>query len=430
MTTANPRVQLSTGIGFTEILDPKFKTNTLRIHFLQPLSAENASACALAGDIITSCSKAYPTNADMTKQLHLLYGASLGCSVTRNGDVQALMLHATAIADRYALEGESIFDELTNILSGCLLDPHVTNGAFDETEFRIRQSNLLDNIDAEINDKRQYAILQANRTAFQGEPAALSCYGTHEQAAALTPASVYTAYCQMLRTAQVEIFFVGPSSIDGLPDKLRHIFDAVALRQPLPLNFDVPSPLKPQPVTIREKLPVNQCKMVLSWKVSDPDRYAVKLAAMILGGTTTSKLFANVREKMSLCYYCAAGYAELKHTLTVDSGIEESNIEKAKTAILQQLADIQAGGFTDDELQSAQMAIHNTMRGIGDTPSSYVTWYQSQLMRGELLTPAQEEENYAAVTKAQIIAAAKSMQLDTIYIMECAEQEEHTDGNN
>lgn len=430
MTTANPRVQLSEGVGFTEILDPKFKTNTLRVHFYQPLSPENASACALAGDIITSCSKAYPANADLTKKLHLLYGASLGCSVSRNGDMQTLMLQASAIADRYALDGEAILEELIDILTGCLLEPNVTNGAFDETEFRIRHSNLLDNIDAEINDKRQYAILQAHRTAYQGEPAAYSCYGERQQAAALTPASVYDAYCKMLQSARIEIFFVGPEAVPDLRAKLQDIFAAVAGRTPRPLLFDAPSPLKPAPVTTCESLPVNQCKLVLSWKVGANDRYAVKLAALLLGGTTTSKLFTNVREKLSLCYYCAAGYAELKHTLTVDSGIEESNIEKAKAAILQQLKDIQEGSFTDDELQSARMAVHNTMRGIGDTPSSYVTWYQSQMFRSEQLTPAQEEANYAAVTKEQIITAANTMQLDTIYIMKCAEQEADADGNN
>lgn len=430
MITANPRVQISQGVGFTEILDPKFKTNTLRVHFLQPLSAETASGCVLAGDMITSCSKAYPANKDLTKKLNLLYGANLNCSVSRNGDMQFLMIQASAIADRYALEGEPVFFELMKILSGCLLEPNVTDGAFDETEFRIHKSNLLDNIDAEINEKRQYAILQANRTAYEGEPAAMSCYGEREAAAALTPASAYEAYVKLLQTAQVEVFFVGPSAVSGLPEQLREIFARIPNRSPETLQFDAPSLLKPEPVTVREQLPVNQCKMVLQWKVSDPDRYAVKLAVLLLGGTTTSKLFANVREKMSLCYYCAANYAELKHTMTVDSGIEISNMDKAKTAILRQLQDIQEGSFTEDELQSARMSVHNTMRGIGDTPSSYVTWVQSQLLRGEQLTPEQEEQRYAAVTREQIIAAAKSMELDTVYIMESAEQEDDADAND
>ena len=45
------------------------------------------------------------------------------------------------------------------------------------------------------------------------------------------------------------------------------------------------------------------------------------------------------------------------------------------------------------------------------------------LFRSTKLTPAEEEENYRKVTKEDLMAAAKSMQLDTIYIMECKEQE-------
>lgn len=71
--------------------------------------------------------------------------------------------------------------------------------------------NLLDSIDAEINEKRQYAISQTYKTAFAGKPAAFSCYGSRSAAEALTPAAAYAAFQELLRTAQIEIYFVGPA---------------------------------------------------------------------------------------------------------------------------------------------------------------------------------------------------------------------------
>lgn len=430
MTTSYQRIPLSESIGFTEILDPKFKTNALRIQFIQPLSPETASACALAGDLVTFSSKAHPTNAAMNQKLHLLYGADLSCTISKQGDLQIITLRASAIADRYALDGEKVFDELVDILLGCLLSPNAENDAFDETEFRIKQSNLLDCIDAEINEKRKYALQQTYKTAYTHEPAAHSCYGTREEAAALTPSGVYQAFQKLLQQAKIEIFFVGPASQPALPRKFQDAFSTIPHRSVPAFPFLAPSPAKPEPITIREALPVNQCKMVMAWKTAYPSRYAVKLMAVLLGGTPSSKLFANVREKMSLCYYCAANYNEAKQTMFVDCGIETENIETTRSAIQQQLDAICSGDISDEEIQNALMSIHNTMRSIGDTASSYITWYFGQFCRGTKLTPAEEEEQYRNVTKEEIIAAAKSMQLDTIYIMECKEQEETPHGDN
>ena len=172
MTTSYQRIPLSDNIAFCEILDSKLKTNHLRIQFLQPLSEQTAAACALAGSLVVSSSKAYPSNAAMNRKLHLLYGADLSCTIAKQGDVQSITLRSSAIADRYALDGESVFAELLEIVLGCIFQPNVTDGAFDDTEFRIQQMNLLDSIDAEINEKRQYAISQTYKTAFAGEPTA------------------------------------------------------------------------------------------------------------------------------------------------------------------------------------------------------------------------------------------------------------------
>ena len=421
MTISHKRIQLSNRIGFSEILDPKQKTNTLWICFFQPLSSETASACALAGDLITSTNAVYPTNAAMNRKLHLLYNANLNASVSKQGDLQIISLRASAIADNYALHGEAVFDTLTEIMLDCLQKPNVTDGAFDAEEFRVKQADLLDAIDNEINEKRTYAIRQAQKTAYKDEPAALSFYGTREQAQALTPDSVYAAFQNMLCTAKVEIFFVGPQAKPSLVDKFRTVFQSFKGAATAPVSFLTPSPVKAEPAIIRETLPVNQCKMVMVWKTTSQNRYATKMASLILGGTPSSKLFANVREKMSLCYYCAANYAEYKQTLFVDSGIETANIEKTKTAILDQLHAICDGDITDDEIQNVRMALHNSFCGVGDTPSSHIGWYLTQLSYGTDHTPQEEEAQFQKVTKEEIIAAAKSMQLDTIYTMDCSE---------
>lgn len=62
-----------------------------------------------------------------------------------------------------------------------------------------------------------------------------------------------------------------------------------------------------------------------------------------------SKLFVNVREKESLCYYCSARYDVYKGTMLIDCGVEPENTERAKQAILEQVSLLQAGSFTEQE---------------------------------------------------------------------------------
>ena len=62
----------------------------------------------------------------------------------------------------------------------------------------------------------------------------------------------------------------------------------------------------------------------------DGDVAAARLMNALLGGTPHSLLFRNVREKLSLCYYCASSYDRLKGILLVDSGVDGQNAGRAK----------------------------------------------------------------------------------------------------
>lgn len=430
MTIRSKRTPLGDAVALTEILDPKFKTNTILVRWFVPLSTVDAPAFALAGMLTAASNGVYRSQTEMRQKLHLLYGAQLNCTISRMGDIQCISLHASCITDKYAISGEAIFAQLLAIFQDCICHPNVTDGAYDATIFQIEHKNLLDSIDAEINEKRRYAIQRMYQTAFQGEPAAISAYGGRAQAEALTPENTYTAFQKLLQTARTEVYFVGPEAQPGLADMVRAIFAAIPNRCPAAFDFHAPSPCKKVPETVEESLPVNQCKMVLGWKTDHTDRYALKMMTLLLGGTPSAKLFANVREKMSLCYYCAASFVTSKQLLLVDSGIEAENIETAKAAILAQLEALCRGEISDEEWSSAQMSIHDTLHGIGDTPVSHMEWHIGQMVYGTDHTPEEEEQCYQQVTREQVIAAARSMQLDSIYLMKPMEQEVQTHGND
>jgi len=410
------RTELSGNIGFSSIIDEKFKTASLTVRFITELSGEEAAANALGIGVLSSSSAEYKTLAELNEKLSSLYGAALNTFARKRGDVQVLGMTASWITNRYAFDGEDVDSEMLGIIRGCIFEPNAENGVFDADSYMITQKDLLDRIDAELNNKRGYALSRAAEIAFRGEPAEFSCYGTKESASAVTSAEAYSAYRKLLETAQVEICYIAPEENNAVLEMFRGSFGTVN-RNSGKLTLRSVSPARAETVTESDKFDVLQCKMVMNFKTDSDDLFGVKMLSTIFGETPVSKLFMNVREKLSLCYYCACRFTYSKGSIMVDIGVERENIEKAKAEILRQLDEMKKGNFTDAEMESALLSLDNALTQIGDTPSSYSGWYFERFCDGAIVTPEEQYENYKKVTKERIIQAANSLSLDSVYLM-------------
>ncbi len=410
------RTEIPGNIGFSSIIDEKFKTGSLTVRFITGLSGECAAANALGIGALSSSSADYPTIAALNEKLSSLYGAGLSTFARKRGDIQILGMNASWLSKKYAIDGEDIDSEMLSIIRGCIFSPNAADGEFEAESYGITQKDLLDRIDAELNNKRGYAISRASEIAFRGEPAEFSCYGTRETAEAVSAADAFSAYRRLLRSAQIEICYIAPEEDTAVLEMFRRGFAAID-RQASGFNFRTPSPAKSEPVTESDTFDVRQCKMVMTFKSSSDDFFALKLLSTIFGETPVSKLFMNVREKMSLCYYCASRFVSSKSTLMVDSGVERKNIEKARTEILNQLDEIKNGNISDNEIASALLSLDNALTQVGDTQSSYDSWYFERFCDGAVRTPAEQFADYKNVTKARIVQAANSLSLDSVYLM-------------
>ena len=410
------RTDLGSGIGFTSIIDSKFKTCSLAVYFLTELSAETAAVNNLAASILTVSSSRYRTYAALSEKLSELYGAGLTSSTRKKGDAQTLCVKASWLGNKYAIDGEDIGGEMRDLIRDCLFAPNTENGAFDEESFRIVKKDLLDNINSELNDKRSYALMQAAKTAYRGEPAATSSYGVKEAALAADQKDAFRAYKELLRTAQIEIYYVSPEKDDSFAEMFRESFMGIE-RAPKSVDLRNHSPLKAEIETVSEEFDVNQSKAVFAFKTDSDDRYALKMLSIIYGEMPFSKLFLNVREKLSLCYYCTSSSVSVKGSFFVDIGVERANIEKAKAEILAQLEEIKNGNISDEEITSSIMALDNAVLQIGDTPSSYIGWYFDCFCDKDIITPGEHFKRFAEVTKDRIIQAARSLRPDSVYLM-------------
>jgi len=149
----------------------------------------------------------------------------------------------------------------------------------------------------------------------------------------------------------------------------------------------------------------------------------------IFGGSPSSKLFRNVREKLSLCYYCSASGDALKGTMFVTSAIDNANLDRTRREIFAQLEEMRAGNITDEEMDSARRAILSGYRSLPDTGAGMAGWFLRRTMAGSDTQPEEVMENIRAVTKEDIVRAAQRVTPDTLYFLRGTRNEEGEDNH-
>ena len=419
------RTELKKGVYLNVFDTPKFKTNYLALSFVTPLSRDSASKNALLPLILTRGTVSYPTMEKMSTALDTLYASTINTRCFRKGEVQFVGFNCGILSNSYATDDCDIFGGTLDILNEVVFHPYTESGVFCEGYLETEKQNLCDRISAQINNKTSYAITRANEEMCRGENYGISALGDIESIKAIDAASLYEHYRQVIDSAQIEIFFVGEYS-DRICDKIKRSLDFKPRNAP-----SLTTVVKRRAVTVQEITEpqnVTQAKLSLGFRtgkvLSDGDYYKFVLFNEIFGGSPTSKLFMNVREKLSLCYYCKSIPEPQKGVMIVAAGIEESNKQVAQDEIMKQLNDIAQCNITDDEFGSAVSSILNAYREIDDNPESVESWYTGRMLAGITTSPEETAEQIKTVTKEDIAEMARGITLDTVYFMK---PEEGTD---
>lgn len=415
------RRSIGEGIDFLPIANHQFKTGLLTVSLHLPLQKEAAAQNAILPQLLTRTCRAYPDMTALNEKLAQLYGARLFDNVGRLGENQVLSIGILFLDDRYALDDTSVSDQCAELLCDLLFDPALEDEKFRAADVEREKRVLTEVIQSEIVDKRTYSKNRCEQIMCEGEAYGVSRYGTVEQVAALTPAQVTKAWRDALENAYVSVSTLGDIKSDALVERMQEAFSRCNRKKPeRPAPQIVPAPAKVKEVA--EQLPVQQAKLVLGFRTSiaepSDEVMAARVMTALFGGTPTSKLFLNVREKLSLCYYCAARYDRQKGVLLVESGIERPNKEKAQAEILRQLEDLKQGKFTDEELAATILSVQNSFRTVSDSQFGLGNWYESQLFDRTFQSPEEAAESAGHVTRDQVIAAAKTVTLDTVYLLE------------
>ena len=408
---------VKSGVSLCFVKNSLFKASLLTVRFLLPLNKNEITENTMAAGIISECGAEYPTPEALQLALSALYGAEISCGCEKSGDTQMITLSLKCLSDRYGIGGEECFKKATDIFRGLIFKPRFENGKFlteDVLRARRRQADL---IKGEINDKRIYAKNRMEEIMFRGEVYGIPKNGYEERANVATPEILLEAYKRLVQKATVRITFVG----DEIPSYVRELAEAFPEAERIPPavpTYNAPAETR----EIHEKMDVTQGKLVMGFRTSqlggDRETLAVALAVDIFGGGPYSKLFSQVREKQSLCYYCSARAIRKKGYMVVESGVEDANAERAKNEILAQLEKIKQGDFSDELIDFSKRSIADSLNSAVDSIASIDYWYGARFSEENPLSPMEMAELILGVTREKIIDSARKITPDTFYFLE------------
>lgn len=413
---------IASGVRLCNYQTCRFKTGRMSFNLAIPLGKDVSAYAILPYLLSRSCGK-YPDFSALNARMAELYGTTVTPSVSKIGEAQVVRLSMTMIDDRFAFDkNESIYKQCAELLCDLIFEPNIQNGAFNSEEVKREKRLLLERIESEKNDKRVYALRRCEEIMCENEPYGINCYGKASDVEKLTPESIYKAWQDLLKNAVVQVNVVGSTDASEIADVIKTRFSKVE-RANVKIS-DIETQLVDRADKVKrvnETLPISQGKLVMGYRVGihhqDEDFGAVRIMVDLFGGAPYSKLFTNVREKMSLCYYCSARLYRQKGIIMVQSGIEKVNEEKAITEINNQLKMMQNGEFTQDELNASIAGLKDTLLRVSDTPEDIDAWGYSQTTTEEFKSPQEIVKEVENVTAHQVASVAKKITLDTIYML-------------
>ena len=411
------RQSLMDNVYLTHIPSEKFKTSFMSAQMAAPLDSETAGCNALMVNVLSRGTARCPDMSSISRELDLLYGARLEPTVRKKGENQIFGFVASCVDDRLLPKGERLLEKLADLLGESCCAPATVGGRFLRSYVESERENLADLIRSDVNDKRAYAARRLMEEMCAGERYGVRRLGGAEDVEKISQLRINRHYRDMLSRGRLELFYCGSAPRERVAGAFTRAFAQLPRQGEL---IPVPTerrPAREEPRVITEEMDVAQGKLCIGCRTGSMDAPATMLMNAMFGGAATSKLFVNVREKLSLCYYAGSVYHRLKGLVTISSGIEPDSYERAVEEILGQLEALKRGEWEDWELEGAKQSLLSGLRSMEDSAGALEDFVMGQAVSGGEETVQGLINAIRAVTPERIRQAAGEVRLDTIYFL-------------
>ena len=402
----------------------RFKCENISIYFAVPTCNEESVKRSLLLSVLKRGTEKYPSQKCINERLDELYATLVNLKNQKLDDIQLLGVSADVINSSYTESGEDLMPDVLEIIEQMMYHPLLdeNTGVFIEDLVESEKENYKSIILSQINEPRTYSAIRCREEMFASLGIIDNLDTMCEKIDAITSEELYTCYKEMLKCAKILVFYVGRRSADNIRDLVDKAFlkNCVCTiekngngRKLLP-HLDTHNEIK-------ESSDVSQGRLIMGFNCRvtwcDKDYYSMLMCNEILGASPLSKLFMNVREKLSLCYECSSIYNSARGAIFVTTGIDSENYDVAKRAILDQLTDIQQGRISEKEFEAAKKSIYNVYSAVFDSPSAIERFYLSRILNKIDACVSDFLEVIDKLTVEDIVKASRKLKLHTVYFL-------------
>lgn len=399
----------------------QFKTFSIALYIGIPLQPETVTTTALIPYVLRRGNASYPETRRFRERLDELYGAGFGFDIVKRGDYQIITLRMDIVNDAFVSgESTSLLQEALQFLADTISRPALEQGIFRSSYVASEKDTLRKRIEAIVNNKIQYAAERCIAEMCRDEPYRLLSIGRVEDLGSITPETLYAAYMELLKQASIDLYIVGdiaPQEVEKIVAQ-QFTFDRASVATYTPSQY---SRGQVQEREVVEELDVKQGKLNMGLRANvtyADDAYPTALVYNgILGGYPHSKLFIQVREKESLAYYASSRFDGHKGILTIQTGIEIANKDKAESIIRQQLDDMRQGTISKEELSKTKAMIINALNEMNDSAFEQIGYHFNSVLSGKQRSKQELIDAVRTTDISDVVHAAQQVELDTVYFL-------------
>lgn len=397
----------------------KFKTIKVQVSFRRPIIKQEITMRNILADILVQTSNKYKTKRSLAIKSQDLYAASISSNNNRIGNYINTDIILSILNDKYTEKGN--FKEALNFLYDLIYDPNVDENGFDKDQLDIIKKTATTSLESLKEDSNYYSMIRLFEVMDPKRPASYRMAGYLTDLNKINPENLYKYYLEVLQKDMMDIFIIGNIDFQETEELIRKKFISKTFKKcRTPYYLDEIKP-RVRKQYVMEQVENNQSKLAVGARMvgltTYERNYPLTLFNIIFGGGEDSKLFRNIREKHSLCYYINSVPQKLDNTLIIRAGIDQKNIKKTVTLAEKELKQIQKGKITEQDLKMAKeyfaTAIDSLLENQGGIMNHY---YMMDLLKTDDIETRLKKMN--EVKLSDVIKVSKKIKIDTVYCLE------------
>lgn len=406
-----------------KINSEKFKSIYFSINFTMPVNKRQISESALLSAVLGKSNKKFKTQKEIQMYLYSLYGANFDIGIEKFGDLYNIEFRGECINKKYLPNNTDVVNEVLEFLYDAIYNPNVLNGVFDEEVVEREKDFILNKIREVKDDKLRYGIRKMEELMCKDEPFSTYVYGDEDDIYKITSSDLYKRYNEVISNSCITFIISGNLlGYEDIEEKVNNIFNNKLVSK---LNYKeliYNQKLNHNQEVVEESQQTTQSVLSYGLRINNPnsnDFYKLSVYNALLGGTPSSKLFQNFREKESLAYTVRSRYYRFKDIIIIYAGIQKENYEKAKLVLENEINKIKDGEISDEEFEASKKSIISDLKEWNDSKIALSKMFISNLfsLKNDSLTLEQMVEKFEKVTKQDIIDIASKITIEKIYFL-------------